>query len=359
MQTPKIDHRAFPEIVAETEALARELSDWRPPSDGSIDAGQALIRVFGRFADLIVQRLNRVPEKNFLAFLNLIGAEPLPPQPARVPLTFLLADNAPVDPVVPAGTRVAAPPRDGEEEELLFETEQELLVTRSQIEAAYVYDPRTDQYNDCLQQVRGESEMPLAVFEGTQPVDHELYLACDPLLLGANGRAVRLNLYSSDQWQWETWPIQWAYWDSEHWQPLAGAPRYVPAERCWQVSVAALPELTPHELNGLEAGWLRARLNLPLPPEQQGMAPSSMGIGSTNNPIDFDLPFQPFGQSYTHWYLDGGEIFANGGANAHLNVTVAPGTGVGVQDRRHNLAAARSVHAGRCFGFRHWRHAAR
>jgi hypothetical protein len=49
-----------------------------------------------------------VPEKNFLAFLNLIGTELLPPQPARAPLTFRLAENSPVDALVPAGTQAAA-----------------------------------------------------------------------------------------------------------------------------------------------------------------------------------------------------------------------------------------------------------
>ncbi|MEZ4660545.1 MAG: putative baseplate assembly protein [Caldilineaceae bacterium] len=334
MQAPKIDQRTNQDIVAETEALAQTIAGWQPRADGAPDAGQALIRIFGRFADLVVQRLNRVPEKNFLAFLNLIGAEPLPPQPARVPLTFLPVDNAPVDPVVPMGAQVAAPPRAGEEEAIVFETEQELIVTRAQITAAYVYDPRTDRYTDCLPQVRGELDAPFAVFMGTQAVIHELYVACDPLLLEAAGRTVHLNVYSPSRWQWEEWPCEWAYWREDGWQPLSVNAQYIGAENCWQVTVNALPELTPNVVNGVEAAWIRVRLNLPLPPAQQGLTPTAIGIGSSNNPIDFSTPFQPFGESYTYWYLDGAEFFAHGGAIAHLDFTLSPGTGIASPDLR-------------------------
>ena len=334
MQAPKIDPRTYQDIVAETETLAHEFSGWQPQADGVPDAGQALIRIFGRFTDLIIQRLNRVPEKNFLAFLNLIGTEPLPPQPARVPLTFRLADNAPVDAVVPVGAQAAAPPAAGEEDEVIFETEQELLVTRSQIVAAYVYEPATDRYSDCMPQVQGQSDTPFTIFAGTQPVDHELYLACDPLLLDAAGRTVRINLYSPEQWQWERWPIQWAYWREDGWQPLTVTSQYVTAPGQWQVTINALPELIPHELNGTEAGWLRARLALSLPPTQPAVAPIAMGMGSNNNPVDFGKPFQPFGESYTYWYLDGAKLFANGGAMAQIDVTLAPTAGAANADLR-------------------------
>src|SRR5215217_3306550 len=133
MPAPPIDERSYEDLVAETERLAQQLSGWRPRPDGRPDAGSALIRIFGRFAELVVERLNRAPDKNYLAFLNLIGTSLLPPQPARVPLTLSPADNSPVDAVVPAGTRTAAPPLDGETDEVVFETERALVVTRTQL----------------------------------------------------------------------------------------------------------------------------------------------------------------------------------------------------------------------------------
>ena len=148
MQAPLIDKRSYADLVAETSQLAGQFSGWQPRPDGQPDAGQALIGIFARFAELVIERLNRAPDKNYLAFLNLIGASPIPPQAARVPLTFHLATSSPVDGLVPAGTLAAAPPQDGEQEDVVFETERSLVVTRAQLQAAYVSDTETDTYSD-------------------------------------------------------------------------------------------------------------------------------------------------------------------------------------------------------------------
>src|SRR5215471_7338516 len=54
------------------EGLIR-VRGWQAPTGSQNDAGMALIRIFGHFAALVLERINRVPEKHFLAFLELIG----------------------------------------------------------------------------------------------------------------------------------------------------------------------------------------------------------------------------------------------------------------------------------------------
>ena len=56
----------------------------------------------------MIERLNQASDKNFLAFLDMIGTSPLAPEPARVPLTFTVVAGSTTDGVVPAGTQVAA-----------------------------------------------------------------------------------------------------------------------------------------------------------------------------------------------------------------------------------------------------------
>ncbi|NEO01345.1 MAG: hypothetical protein F6K50_39885, partial [Moorea sp. SIO3I7] len=94
MQAPKIDQRSYKDIVAYTEACAKAFTDWRPLADEKPDAGRSLIRIFGHLATIVGDRLNQVPDKNFLAFLDLIGTSIGPPRPARVPLTFYLATGS-------------------------------------------------------------------------------------------------------------------------------------------------------------------------------------------------------------------------------------------------------------------------
>src|SRR6266540_5345458 len=102
-QAPKIDPRTYQQIVARVGQLAQLYTDgrWRPRADGQPDGGTTLIRMFARMIELLADRLNQVPDKTFLAFLDLIGTQIQPPQPARVPLTFHLAAGSPNDALVP------------------------------------------------------------------------------------------------------------------------------------------------------------------------------------------------------------------------------------------------------------------
>jgi hypothetical protein len=143
MQTPKIDPRSRQDVAAQLKKLAQTLTEWRPNPNGPADAGEALIEIFARYSEIIIERINLLPENNFLAFLNLIGAKLSPPIPARVPLTFSLAANSPVDVLVPRGTQVSAPPVEGEEEEVIFETVQEPTTSPCASSAAPHSSPST------------------------------------------------------------------------------------------------------------------------------------------------------------------------------------------------------------------------
>lgn len=325
MDAPLLDKRKHADIVAETEALAQAYSGWQPRPHGAPDAGRALINIFGRFAELVIDRLNRVPEKNFLAFLNLIGTELLPPQPARVPLTFRLADNSPIDALVPAGTQVAAMPLEGEEEEVVFETGLDLVVTRSQLQAVFVRDTETDQYSDRKQQALERQDEPFPVFQGDRPIPHQLYIACDEVLARPGDKDITLIIRSPDTWQWTTWPMNWSYRDGEKWlaiSPAAG-PQLIRTATAtgFAISFKKLPALKPQAVNEVEAGWIRAELALPLPPAKSDLIPDAVASGN-GNPQDLALPLFPFGEvaSVSSFYLSVDEAFRVGGCVTRIRI---------------------------------------
>jgi hypothetical protein len=330
VQAPDIDPRSYADLVDQTTKLAGQFSGWQPRPDGAPDAGQALIGIFGRFAQLVIERFNRAPDKNYLAFLNLIGATPLSPRAARVPLTFHLATGSPVEAVVPAGVLATAPPLAGEQDEVVFETERLLVVSRSQLQAAYVSDTEHDTYSDRSAEATGVTDQPFAVFAGDQPSPHQLYLACDPLLTQPGPKDVVLALTSPDTWQWLNWPVSWAYWDGAAWHPVTSSAEV--AGGAWRVTLPTLPALTPSAVNGITAGWLRAQLDLPLPPGQQDLVPESVAVGA-RNPQDLALPLSPFSADSTvqRFYLSADEAFAAGGAQVTIQVRLAqPGAGTGL-----------------------------
>ena len=163
---PKIDQRTYEDIVEQAKELAQKYTVWQPANNEEKDAGEALIRIFGKMVKSVSDRLNKVPDKNFLAFLDLIGGRLKPPQPAKVPLTFYLAEGSPVDGLVPAHTQISAPPTEGSDEEIVFETDEELVVTTAQLKAVFVTEPNQDKYQDRILEANGEKDEAFKVFAG-------------------------------------------------------------------------------------------------------------------------------------------------------------------------------------------------
>jgi predicted phage baseplate assembly protein len=89
------------------------------------DPGITLIELFAWMTELMVYRLNRVPEKNYIKFLDMLGLQRMPASSARTELTFWLSANLPLNPgdtqtvSVPEGFEVRS---ELSNEEVLFTT---------------------------------------------------------------------------------------------------------------------------------------------------------------------------------------------------------------------------------------------
>ncbi len=130
---PLVDGRSAAEVAAQARRLlcshlAGAPYHWRSDDDGG-EAARALTGVFGHFCGRLIDTLNRAPEFHRLAFLDLLGNEPTPPQPARAALSFALDATARDGVQVPAGTRVQAEASGADGEPLVFETERDLWLS--------------------------------------------------------------------------------------------------------------------------------------------------------------------------------------------------------------------------------------
>src|SRR5215471_4462098 len=144
---PKVDHRLAPDVAHQIrELLPHYVERW--PREGLDGVSEALTGIFSRYCELIIDRLNRVPDKNLLAFLNLFGVSLAAPQPARAALTFYLSSPSAPETVVPALTQVAALPAKGEKEPVVFETEREFVITPALLDSLWVFDGARDRYSD-------------------------------------------------------------------------------------------------------------------------------------------------------------------------------------------------------------------
>ena len=136
---PDLDDRTWQNLVDQMRALipkyAPQWTDHNPS-----DLGITLIELFAWLGEGIIFRLNQTPEKNYLAFLNLLGITRDPPAPAR---TFLTCTSSAADPVtVPAGTQAQTlDPAGGRP--VVFETDEDAVSSPAVLTAALALDPQT------------------------------------------------------------------------------------------------------------------------------------------------------------------------------------------------------------------------
>jgi predicted phage baseplate assembly protein len=134
---PVLDNRTFSDIVGQAKTLIpRYVPEWT--NFNETDPGIALTELFAWMSELIIYRLNQVPDLNYIKFLQLIGIELEAAQPARAQLTFSLARPDVSSVIVPQGTQVAASGSSGQS--LIFELDQDLIAIGAQIAAVQSFD---------------------------------------------------------------------------------------------------------------------------------------------------------------------------------------------------------------------------
>ena len=109
IRPPRLDDRSYEDLVEELLArVPAHTPDWRPAETG--DPGRTLLELFAWLADTVLYRANLVPERQRLAFLQLLGLPLRPAEPARGLLALSL-DEAAAGPaaVLAAGSPVAGP----------------------------------------------------------------------------------------------------------------------------------------------------------------------------------------------------------------------------------------------------------
>jgi predicted phage baseplate assembly protein len=233
------------------------------------DPGITLIELFAWMTELLTYRLNRVPEKNYIKFLEMLGMQSLPANSARTELTFWLSAPLPLAPesdqtvIVPQSFEVRSELTD---EEVLFTTDHKLEIVPP-----------------LLQHVRKESDFkknyfPRLGLEIFYPFDRKTPQKGDTFYLGFDSK----NIISGHilQLYFETEPTEavgirredppwvWEYLTTDgDWGELALSSQEGEVDTTGGLNNEAgnlalyLPlGFMPTVLYGLEAFWLRCRI---------------------------------------------------------------------------------------------------
>ncbi len=351
-QTPILDDRQEQQLFAELVLRIQSfVPGWIPGEGGP---GSAMLHIYARYLEVLVERLNQAPDKNKLAFLDLLGINLIPAQGARAPLVFqplpALGDGR-----VPAGSKAGAPVK-GLPDPLVFETESDIAITQARLAEVVTLWPGRDAYADHSRAVLGRKAFRL--FEPLQPVPHILYLMHDVHFALAGSSSVEIEFEMGTPAP-QPLQIAWEYWDGQVWRgfkdfkvdDIAGDSfdGTFGLTRSGIVRLAAdCAETARIKVNGVNGHWIRAHLTQPLPP-QPGLEPPQVDriqistvierlIGSGGcspgllpeqafadaQKLDLTKTFQPLGPNPlagSAFYISSAETFGKPGAQATICFT--------------------------------------
>lgn len=148
LPAPHLDDRTFQSLVDDAKRLVQQrCPEW---TDHNVhDPGVTLIETFAYMTDQLLWRLNRVPERTYIKFLDLLGVRLRPPTAAHVPVTFWLSAPQPATLTVPAGSQVATARTD--DEPVVFTTLDDLPIVPCELAVvATAIDGRQIDQRDAL-----------------------------------------------------------------------------------------------------------------------------------------------------------------------------------------------------------------
>ena len=126
LPAPDLDDRHFQDLVDDAKRLVQErCPTW---TDHNVsDPGVTLIEAVAQMVDQLIYRLNRVPDRNYVKFLELIGVELRSPAAAEGSATFWLSAPQPQPVKVRTESQVATP-RTDVSTPVVFSTTRELSI---------------------------------------------------------------------------------------------------------------------------------------------------------------------------------------------------------------------------------------
>jgi len=257
LQTPNLDDRKFQDIVSEARSkIPLYCPNW---TDYNLsDPGITIIELFAWMVDMLLYRLNRVPEKNYIKFMDMIGIRLEPPNPAKVNVTFRLSTPQPEQVTIPQGTEIATV-RTETQDAISFTTDYDFSIVLPGL--SYALTAVDDKYTDILSPLNNP-DRTVSVFQEVPQENDALYLgyaedlASHTLLLSVQSTLEGIGVNPQDP------PWSWEYWDGDYekWSPMLLEEDTTGGLNANGQIIVHIPGSSAmRDVNGMFACWIRCR----------------------------------------------------------------------------------------------------
>jgi predicted phage baseplate assembly protein len=266
LPTPNLDDRSFQNLVDDARRLVhRRCPEW---SEHNIsDPGITLIETVAMMVDQLIYRLNRVPERNYVKFLELLGLELRPPGAAQGEVTFWLSAPQPQTVTVRSETEVSTD-RTDIEEPIVFSTTEQLDIVPCSLHRGHVVTVSAG--GDTVEHANEHGGLEFACFS-TLPTPGDALLIglsnavpSGAVLLRFDCRVSGVGVDPDDPpYVWEAWTggPDWTRCDVERDETRAFNR---PGDVILHVPAGHVVD-TPAPVHTMAQGWLRCRLVAPSP----------------------------------------------------------------------------------------------
>ena len=262
--SPSLDDRRFQQLVDDAKRLVmRTCPEW---TDHNVsDPGVTLIETFAFMTDQLLYRLNRVPDRVYVKFLDLIGLRMLPATPAHAPVTFWLSTPPQAPFAIPQGSAVSAVSADGGGEPVVFSTVDTLEIVPSSLAGLVTQSGGVGEEPEDRTALI-EFESPIAAFSVVPGPGDVMYVGLD---VAAPRCAVRLDVSAEAEGVGvnpKRPPLVWEAYCAGDWVACDLSVDDTGGLNSSGNLVLHVPE--GHEISvvaGRGCGWLRARVTEPEP----------------------------------------------------------------------------------------------
>jgi predicted phage baseplate assembly protein len=257
LPAPNLDDRRFQDLVDDAKRMVmRRCPEW---TDHNVsDPGVTLIETFAFMTDQLLFRLNQVPDRLYVKFLELIGLRLIPATPAHADVTFWLSAPAITSVGIPMGTNVATL-RTEQVESVVFSTDKDLQILTCALNYVATQAADADVQVDRTDETKmGQS------FQAFSPVPR----VDDAMLVGLSNPVpncvVRLDFDCRVEGVGvhpDHPPLQWEAWNGKEWRRCRVSTDETGAlNTTGEIHVHVPGDHESAVLGGNAAGWLRARV---------------------------------------------------------------------------------------------------